>query len=451
VPVSLRSVLAYLAFLCIFVAAIFAVLQSGRGLTAEGVAPHNGAGSVVSAATLRVLLAQIVVTLIAAYGLGFVARWIGQPSVIGELAGGIVLGPTILGHLWPAAYQAIFPADSLGALKLLADVGVIFFMFAVGLEVDLDALRGATHRAVVISHASIAIPFLLGVVSALALHRIFAPAGTPFVAFALFIGIAMAITAFPVLARILTERGMAATPLGTTALTCAAVDDITAWGLLSLVVAIVRGRSRADVVMMVMLTIVFAAAMLRVVRPLLARVRAGDATLILLMFASAAITEAIGIHAVFGAFLAGVIVPAAPETRRRYAERLSIVTPALLPLFFVYVGVRTELTLISSVSTAIACVAILLVATAGKLGGSALAGRITGMAWRDALALGALMNTRGLMELIAVNIAYDLGILTPSMFAILVVMALVATIATGPLLTLFTSSGAPKHSMPGGV
>jgi Kef-type K+ transport system membrane component KefB len=224
-----------------------------------------------------------------------------------------------------------------------------------------------------------------------------------------------------------------------TALTCAAVDDITAWGLLSLVVAIVRGHSRADVVMMVVLTIVFAATMLRVVRPLLARTRVGDATLILLMFASAAITEAIGIHAVFGAFLAGVVVPVTPDARRRYAERLSIVTPALLPLFFVYVGVRTELTLIRSVSTAVACVAVLFVATAGKLGGSAVAGRITGMPWRDALALGALMNTRGLMELIAVNIAYDLGILTPSMFAILVVMALVATMATGPLLTLFTS------------
>jgi Kef-type K+ transport system membrane component KefB len=435
--VATRS-LAYVIFIAIFVGAIAAVLHYGQGFVAVGTSPPGAGKSALGAATLRILLVQIVVTLLAAHLLGRVARRLGQPSVIGELAGGIVLGPTILGHLWPAAFHTIFPPDSLGALKLLAEIGVVFFMFAVGLEVDLDMLRGRTHQAVIISHASIAIPFLLGVVSALALHRSFAPAGTPFLAFALFTGIAMAITAFPVLARILTERGMASTPLGGMALTCAAVDDITAWALLSLVVAIVRGHSGTDVVMMAVLTTLFAAVMVWGVRPLLARRGAGDATLILLMFASAAITEAIGIHAVFGAFLAGVIVPLVPEARRGLVGRLSIVTPALLPLFFAYVGVRTELTLIHDSASALACLAVVLVASAGKLGGSALAARLTGVAWRDALQLGVLMNTRGLMELIAVNIAYDLGILTPSMFAILVVMALVATIATGPLLGLLT-------------
>ena len=394
----------------------------------------------VDQSPLGTLLVQVVLTLIAAYGLGAVARRVGQPAVVGEIVGGIALGPTILGHLWPAAYHAIFPPASLGALKLLADVGVVFFMFAVGLEVDLHALRGATHRAVVISHASIVVPFLIGIGAAVPLYRSYAPAGTSFVAFALFIGIAMSITAFPVLARILIERGMASTPLGTMALTCAAVDDITAWALLAFVVAIVRGRSRADVVTMVLLTIAFTAIMLRVVRPLLARMRIGELTLVVLMFASAAFTEAIGMHAVFGAFLAGVILPLDPEARRRCADRLAIITPALLPLFFAYVGVRTELTLIRSVGAAIACLAIIVLATVGKLGGSAAAARITGMRWRDALALGALMNTRGLMQLVAVTIAYDLGILTPSMFAILVLMAIVTTMTTGPLLTLWKSS-----------
>jgi Kef-type K+ transport system membrane component KefB len=440
-PSLLVSFLTYTVFVGLFVAAILTVLHYARGLpAAAGAIPAGVGAAALSAATLRILLVQIVVTLLAAYGLGIVARRLGQPSVIGELAGGIVLGPTILGHLWPGAYHSIFPADSLGALKLLAEVGVVFFMFSVGLEVDLDALRKTSHRAVIVSHASIAIPFLFGVLSALALHQTFAPAGTSFVAFALFTGIAMSITAFPVLARILTERQMSSSPLGTMALTCAAVDDITAWGLLSLVVAIVRGHSRADVVLIVVLTTLFAAVMLRVVRPLLARTKVGDATLILLMFASACITEAIGIHAVFGAFLAGVVAPLTGEGRSRFVDRLSIVTPALLPLFFAYVGVRTELTLIHDVASVVACVAIVLVATAGKLGGSAMAARVTGVPWRDALALGVLMNTRGLMELIAVNIAYDLGILTKSMFAILVVMALVATIATGPLLDLLKAT-----------
>jgi Kef-type K+ transport system membrane component KefB len=432
---SARNAGAYVLLIAVSVAITFALVHYGRALQGPA-APASGAASAPPPATLRILLIQVVVTLAAAHGLGAVARALRQPTVIGEIAGGIVLGPAILGYFWPAAYRAIFSAESLGALQVLADAGVIFFMFAVGLEIDLHALRGATHRAVVISHASIVVPFLLGVTAALVLYRTFAPAGTPFVAFALFTGTAMAITAFPVLARMLSEWKMASTSLGTMALTCASVDDITAWGLLSLVVAIVQGHGRSGVALVVALTVVFVVVMMKVVRPLLLRTRPGDATLILLMFASAAATELIGIHAIFGAFLAGVVAPIDAATRRRYAERLSIVTPALLPLFFAYVGVRTQLALIGDAATALACAAIILIATAGKLGGSAIAARLTGMPWRDSLTLGALMNTRGLMELVAVNIAYDLGILTPAMFAILVVMALVATAATGPLLAL---------------
>jgi Kef-type K+ transport system membrane component KefB len=433
-----RSVLLYALILAAFVAAIVLVLHYGAGLPPAGGTAQPGSGTAaINVATLRVLLLQIVATLVAAYAMSWVARWFGQPAVVGEIAGGIVLGPTMVGYFWPATFHALFPAGSLGALKLLAEVGIILFMFRVGLDVDLGVLRHSTRRAVLISHFSIAVPFLLGVLISVALYRSFAPAGTSFVAFALFTGIAMAITAFPVLARILTDRGMATTPLGSMALTCAAVDDITAWSLLAMVVAVVKGQSRADAAMIIVWSVLFAVAMVRLVRPLLLRVGVTDVRLVILMFGAAALTEAIGIHAVFGSFLAGVIVPLTPERRREYVERFSIVTPALLPLFFAYIGVRTQITLLHDTTSLGACIAVILVATLGKLGGSAIGARITGMPWRDALAIGALMNTRGLMELIALNIGYDLGILTPSIFAILVVMALVTTIGTGPLLRLF--------------
>ena len=439
---ALRSIIKYLIFVAVSLAAIVLVLRLGGGLPpARGVAPPNAGTGGISGATLRILLLQIVATLLAARVMSFLVQRVGQPAVVGEIAGGIVLGPTILGHFWPGAFHAIFPLASLGVLKLLADVGVVLFMFRVGLEVDLQALRGAAHRAVAISHASIAIPFLLGTLSSLALYTSFAPKGTRFLAFALFTGIAVSITAFPVLARILTDRKMASTPLGTMALTCAAVDDITAWSILAAVVALVKGQNPSDVWVTVALTAGFAIVMSRVIRPLLARVSLSETGLFILLFASAAFTESIGIHAVFGAFLAGVIVPFSPEQKRVCVERLGFVTPALLPLFFAYVGVRTELTLLLDVRSMLVCLFVIAVATAGKLGGSALAARVTGAAWRESLALGALMNTRGLMELIALNIGYDLGILTPAMFAILVLMALVTTAATGPLVTWFMGRG----------
>jgi K+:H+ antiporter len=390
---------------------------------------------------LRVLLLQIVATLVVARALSVVARRLGQPGVIGEIAGGIVLGPTILGRLSPSAFHALFPLSSLAALKLLAEVGVALFMFRVGLDLDLKALREQTRRAIVISQASIAVPFILGVLAALALYGSFAPVGTPLTAFALFIGIAMAITAFPVLARILTERGISATPLGTLALTCAAIGDITAWSLLAAVVAMATAQSQSGVLMMIAFTVLFAAVMLGLGRKILTRFPIGEAGLAILLFASAAATEAIGIHAIFGAFLAGVIVPLTPEQRRETTGHLSFATHALLPLFFAYVGVRTELALLLDPRSFVVCLAIIAIATIGKVGGSAIAARVTGLAWRDAFSLGALMNTRGLMELIAVNVGYELGILTPSMFAILVVMALVTTIATGPMLSALRRTG----------
>jgi Kef-type K+ transport system membrane component KefB len=303
--------------------------------------------------------------------------------------------------------------------------------------------------AVVISNVSIVIPFALGALAALALYKDHAPAGIPLQAFALFMGIAMSITAFPVLARILAERNMADTPVGAMALTCAAVGDVTAWILLAFVVAVVSaGGSLANVVTMVAMTAGFVAAMILVIRPILGpffRTRPGQdafsreriAVAVGAALASALTTEVIGIHALFGAFVAGATLPAGDEFRAGLRDRLeSFSSVLLLPLFFAFTGLRTQIGLIDSWSAVFLCLAMIALATVGKLGGGALAARVMGMNWKDSFILGALMNTRGLMELIALNVGYDLGVISPQMFTVLVVMALVTTAMTGPLVDL---------------
>lgn len=440
----MRSFMTYIVIVSLFCGATWVVIEFGKKLPPAAGASPPARDVPAGGHPLRTLLLQVTVTLAAAKALSIAARRIGQPSVIGEIVAGIALGPTLFGHISPGLFQSVFPPSSLGALKLLADIGVILFMFRVGLEIDIGAIRGRGHTAVVVSHASIVIPYFLGVAVSVVLFRSYAPAGTSFVAFALFTGIAMSITAFPVLAHILSERGMSATPLGTTALTCAAVDDITAWSLLAAVVAIVKAQDLRGVTTTVLLIGVFTLVMLRFVRPLLARLGMSEALALVILFGSAAITEGIGVHSVFGAFLAGAMLPLGSGERRQYVDRLAVVSPALLPLFFAYTGLRLELTLLADSRSWAVCLGIIAIATFGKLGGSAVAARMTGMNWPDALSLGALMNTRGLMELIALNIGYDLGILTPGMFAIMVVMALVTTMATGPLLTIIERSAAKR-------
>jgi Kef-type K+ transport system membrane component KefB len=304
------------------------------------------------------------------------------------------------------------------------------------------------QTAVVVSHASIVVPYFLGVVLSLVLYRELAPPGVSFLAFALFMGIAMSITAFPVLARILSERRLTGTKLGDTAITCAAVDDVTAWSLLAVVVAVVSARGFSAAVPTIVLTLAFIAAMIWLVRPLLkrlfARVGAGlpGSTIgltgaLLFLLASALTTEAIGIHALFGAFLAGAVIPREARLREALTSRLEEVTSVLLlPLFFAFTGLRTEIGLLNDGRSWLLCGLIILVATAGKLGGTLLAARLTRLSWADSFALGALMNTRGLMELIALNLGYELGILSPRVFAMMVLMALTTTLATGPLLSL---------------
>jgi len=301
---------------------------------------------------------------------------------------------------------------------------------------------------VVVSHASIVVPYFLGVGLALFLYAEFAPAGTGFLPFALFMGIAMSITAFPVLVRILKERGLAGTHLGQIAVTAAAVDDVTAWSLLAMVVAISASSGLWAATATIVLTLVFIAVMLFAVGPVFRRVFAAHAekeepgktviaAVLVVLLASALTTELIGIHALFGAFLAGVIMPRQQGFRSYLTARIEEFSSVfLLPLFFAFTGLRTKIGLLNDARSWLICGLIIVVATAGKLGGSMLAARLTGTAWADAFALGALMNSRGLMELIALNVGYELGILTPRIFAMMVLMALVTTFATGPLLSL---------------
>jgi Kef-type K+ transport system membrane component KefB len=397
--------------------------------------------------SLSILLTQIIVILIIAGLFRRLFRAIHQPPVMGEMIAGIVLGPSVLGLIYPNALIFLFPASSLETLRLLSQIGVVLFMFIVGMELNVQHLREKGSAAVMISHASIIVPFLLGSTLSLFLYQDLAPAGTSFNAFALFIGVAMSITAFPVLARILEDRKLTQTTLGSIALTCAAVDDVTAWCILALVIALVKSTGLASSAITVGLTLVFAVAMILLVRPQLARVikdpdsqqHRGRLIPIILAFVlgCALITETIGIHALFGAFIAGVVMPPSTEFRIFLKDKLETFSSyALLPLFFAFTGLRTQVSLLNDWQGWAMCAVIILVAIAGKLGGSMLMSRWTGMSWTQSFSVGVLMNTRGLVELVVLNIGYDLGILSGRIFAMMVLMALVTTFMTGPLLSL---------------
>jgi len=395
---------------------------------------------------LSLLLMQIVVIVLSSKLLASLVSKIGQPMVIGEVIAGILLGPSVLGHFWPGVSQFIFQAASLPNLNFLSQLGLILFMFIIGLELDIHLLKRKAHTAVVVSHASIIIPFAMGVSLAYFLYQRFAPPHISFLAFGLFMGIAMSITAFPVLARILHERGLTKTALGSLAITCAAADDVTAWCILAAVIAIVQAGSVVSAGFTVLLSIAYVIAMLKLVRPWLERLETKYASTeslnrtfavfsFVILFLSALTTEMIGIHALFGAFLAGATMPSLPGFRKMLAARIEDVSLIiLLPLFFAFTGLKTQIGLLNNGTTWLVCGLIILVAVAGKFGGSLLAARFTGQSWSDSFAIGALMNTRGLMELIVLNIGYDLGVLSPTVFTMMVLMALITTFMTAPAL-----------------
>jgi Kef-type K+ transport system membrane component KefB len=390
------------------------------------------------------LLCQIGAILLAGRLLGRLMRRLGQPTVIAEILAGILLGPSLLGVISPGALDALFPAASLPVLGMTAQLGLVFFMFLVGLEFDPSLLRGQGRSSVAISNAGIIVPFVLGAIASIPLHATLAPAGVSRIAFGLFLGAAMSVTAFPVLARILAERRLIRTRVGALALAAAAVDDVTAWCMLAFVVAVAGAAGVGPALQTTGLAIVYVLVMWKVVRPMLARIgpRGGLAVssdtiafVFLVLLASAAVTEWIGIHALFGAFLLGAIIPRDRGLHTVLVEKIEdFVTIVLLPLFFAYSGLRTQIGLLDDPTAWWTTLGIITVACVGKFGGTAAAARLTGLDLRSSAAIGVLMNTRGLMELVVLNIGLDLGVISTELFAMMVIMALVTTWITSPLL-----------------
>jgi Kef-type K+ transport system membrane component KefB len=402
---------------------------------------------------MTLLLLQIAVVLLITLLCGQIARKVGQARVVGEIIGGILLGPSVFGRLAPAASHHLFPVASLGAMEELSTVGLVLFLFTVGLELEDEQLRTQRFTALAASATSIAVPFLAAILLAHALRTRFAPHGIGSIPFVLFLGISMSITAFPVLARILEERNLVQSALGTTAVICAAFDDVTAWLLLAVALTLVSAEASAgSLALRFGVLLAYLVFMLGVVRPLasrLARRRASSELGFGLLgiavagaFASAAATEWAGVHPLFGAFIAGVCFPRIEAWQHAIRMRLDMITSVLLlPLFFALTGLRTRLDLLNDPVMWLWTGVVLVGAVVGKMGGAVLAARWNRQSWRDAFALGALLNTRGLVELVVLNIAYNVGVFSPTLFTMLVVMALVTTMCTTPLLNLLRVRG----------
>ncbi len=439
----------FLSFLFLLVALVVAlwvnvepdVLPSapGRPLTqrlVEGL--HDPIGQVLMQLVLIVLAARLV---------GALFHRFGQPAVVGEMLAGIALGPSVIGAILPGFMDFVFPKSSFGNLSTLSQMGILLFMFGVGMELDTRLLKDTARSAILVSHMSIAIPFGLGLLGALVLVDPYRGTNTTFLAFSLFIGISMSITAFPVLARILEERRLVGTPLGSIVIASAAIDDVTAWSALAIIVAVAKAHSPFRALWTLSLAVLFIVIAMCGVRPLLARLISGPiqgrqrtATVmvasIVTAFLFALTTQAIGLHSFFGAFVAGVVIPRNAELRKFLHDRLYYLSAlVLVPVFFAFTGLRMEIGALRTVSDWAACGLIFLIAIVGKFGGGLIASRVVGMTWRDSAAVGIMMNTRGLVELIALNLGLDLGVLSPKLFTMLVIMAFATTFMTGPILT----------------
>jgi Kef-type K+ transport system membrane component KefB len=461
-PASVRAVLIYLGMLIGAAVIFFLIDAAGSRLAAPEPAERiaRGAAPPRPDALIHVLVALTAV-LVTGRLLGLLFHYVGQPPVIGEVVAGILLGPSILGQFWPEAAALIMPASTAPFLGVISQLGVILYMFLVGLELNPGVLRARAHATVAISHASIVVPFVLGAALALVLYPRLSTNDVSFTRFALFVGVATSITAFPVLARILTDRHLHRTRLGVIALACAATDDATAWCLLAFVVGVAQAEIGQGLFVLGC-TAVFVAFMLLVIRPLAGRFLSRfdesqlTSNVVALVFAalllSALATELIGIHAIFGAFLLGAVIPSESALARSFTRQMEdLVTVLLLPAFFAFTGLRTQISLIAGWEQWLICGLIILVATAGKFGGALFSARLTGLGWRESAAIGILMNTRGLMELIALNIGLDMRLISPTLFAMMVLMALATTIATTPILQLLAPSSLtfePRPNIP---
>ena len=456
------TALIYASMIALGVGLFFLIRSFGESLQAG---PPPASGSFASAAptqapgTLTHVLLALVVIIVCARGLGMLFRRFNQPQVIGEMIAGILLGPSFFGHFAPSLSALVFPDRIAPFLSVIAQIGVILYMFLVGVELDTDLLRHKTHASVAISHASILVPFLLGSTLALWLYPLFSTADVPFTVFALFMGVAMSVTAFPVLARILTDRQMHKSHMGAVALACAAVDDVTAWCLFAFVVSVARAQP-GRVLLTLGLTASFIIGVLVLLRPFALRfVRfierrpyPGQSAIVIACAAlllGAFITQRIGIHALFGAFLVGAIIPHDSALARDIKSKFEdLVVVLFLPAFFAFTGLRTQIGLVHGATEWLFCFIIIFVASLGKFGGGSLAAKLTGIPWKEAASLGVLMNTRGLMELIVLNVGLDLGVLSPTLFTMLVLMAIVTTLATTPVLHLLTRDAAAPTAQP---
>jgi Kef-type K+ transport system membrane component KefB len=406
------------------------------------------------------LLAQIAAIVLCCRVIGSLFRWFGQPQVIGETAAGIVLGPTVLGNIAPGLSAALFPFQTLGFLHSVSQIGLVIFMFLVGLELDLNVLVRRKHMTVLVSLASIALPFSLGVLLAYWLYPRFGVSGVGFTEFALFIGTSMSVTAFPVLAHLLKETRLVHTELGALALSCAALSDIVVWIILAGVV-ILANASRLGTSLLVTIggVVAYLIVMIKIVRPVLAKLFGRDkqnghkdkqddrvlqnrlAIVLILVLCSSSVTEWLGVHALFGAFVMGAIMPRDNGITGKLIVRLEDFTIVmLLPLFFVFTGLRTDMSSLGNATVLCATVLIFAVAIVGKIGAATLAAHASGAEWREAGALGILMNARGLMELVVLNIALDIGVISNMIFSMLVLMAVGTTLMTLPALRLVMRS-----------
>jgi Kef-type K+ transport system membrane component KefB len=461
-----RTALFYLCVVGGSVLLFFWVRSLGTGLTAPSLpAGQTGFAAGPASAKIDVLLHVLLalsVVIVAARLVGMLFARMSQPPVIGEVIAGILLGPSLLGRAWPEASHFVLPPEVAPLLGIIAQVGVVLYMFLVGLELNPTYMRKSPHAALAISHASIVLPFLLGASFALYLYPRFGTSDVPFTVFALFLGISMSVTAFPVLARILTDRRLTQTRIGSIAITCASVDDVTAWCLLALVVGVAQASVDGSL-NTALLALAYIAFVLVVLRPgarWIARktdhlpelTQGWMAAIFVASLFSAFVTEWIGIHALFGAFVIGAIIPhdslIARDLRRRLED---LVVVLLLPAFFAYTGMRTQIGLVGGTAEWLLVGVIIAIASLGKFGGSFAAARLAGLDWRESSAIGILMNTRGLMELVVLNIGLDLKVLSPTLFAMLVLMAIATTVMTTPVLDLLTRGRAWASEPVGGA
>lgn len=466
-----KSICGYLIMIIVFGLLILLALRFGVSTYQKGALEiQNTATSSFSIfcravadnlkSSVMMLLIQIIVILFVCRIFSTFFRHLGQPGVIGEIVAGIILGPSFLGHFFPGAFHFIFSHDSLENVHMISQIGLVLFMFVIGLEVDFKVLKNKINETLFISHAGIFVPFFLGIIASFYIYREYATQTTSFLSFALFIGISMSITAFPVLARIVQERGLTRTPLGVLAIASAANDDVTAWCLLAVVIAVAKAGTFASALFAVAFTILYIIFMFFIVRPFFYKMgkiygtgevinKSFVSLIFLTLIISSALTELLGIHALFGAFIAGVIMPPDLNFRHIMMNKIEDVTLAFfLPLFFAYTGLNTNVLLINNLSMWMVCGLFILMACIGKFGGCALAAKIVGETWHNSLIIGVLMNTRGLMELVALNIGYEMGILSQPIFAALVIMALVTTFMTTPTLHFISYFHKKKLKVP---